>query len=77
MLYAIIAVVFLMIGFLAGIYYDRHCLRKIGTLFVDPLDNEGKGSVYTVFDISPISLHDGQIVEMDVMIANLSNHMSQ
>ena len=59
-------------GILYGIHRQKVSTKVVGGLIVDKGSPHVNGGVYMVWDMDPMSLSNGEIVKMEVTIADVA-----
>ena len=71
----LICVFCIFIGYVIRVLLDKAIKRKnvIGTIIVDKLNPHINGGIYTIWDIDPQTLNDGDVILLDIMVANIAS----
>lgn len=73
----VIEIAIAVVAFIGGYKVRKSREKNIGGFVVDHVNPEVNGGVYTIFDVDPMSLKDGETVVMDVMVADVNLPASQ
>lgn len=66
-----LALLCIIIGYIFGARLRKVSDKVVGGLIIDKDNPDVNGGVYMVWDVNPMTLTDGQIVKMEVTVADV------
>ena len=64
-------------GAILGVFFERLSTKHIGSLIITPFRPDVRSEIYTVLDVEVSELRSGQVITMDVIVADVRKRYSQ